>query len=205
MHLCKPERSSWQDLKKTLLQITAYFLQTSLKSCFGFIAPCDDPAFTSLRTFHRAVVNEPAGVVTGIWSWGWKYERLSKQFWMCITIYWRFWFTRTLFDVARCHHAYDLPDSYMVMLLVWSHLIVTLTNFFSPWAPLGGGGWRLGRLQLQVLDGLNGTTRTRVRVYCANSMEKVVGCPHPVPRWFNLIQAALSREWPRGLIDGFWM
>ena len=41
---------------------------------------------------------------------------------------------------TRRRRAYDLPDSYMVMSLEWSHLIVQSSKSFNPWAPLGGGG-----------------------------------------------------------------
>ena len=43
---------------------------------------------------------------------------------------------------------------------------------FSPWALLGrGGGAEDWAGFSKMLDGLNDTTRTRVRTYCASSME----------------------------------
>ena len=56
--------------------------------------------------------------------------------------------------------------------------------------------------EARVLGSLNCTTRTRVRVYRANSMEEVVGFSHPVLRRFSLTHdAARLREWAEGLVD----
>ena len=69
----------------------------------------------------------------------------------------------TLTENMSCRLACDLPVTYMLNSLEWSHFMVSLSKSFSPWAPLGG--LKIGQA----------SSRCLFRVYRANSMEEVVG------------------------------